>query len=141
MPYKPTGMPNGRPPKRLKKHAGGRPKKEIPWEKVAQICAYSPTMGEIYAFFDVDVKTMETRCLADNGITFREFFQKNSDRGTLSLRAKAFKMAHEDNSQIMLHLLKTVAKLNEKIDLNHSGEISISAAEVIKRVREKTKEA
>lgn len=86
----------------------GRPPKSIDWTIVKNLCVEHHTMGEIAAIIDVNINTLKDRCLADNNITFSQFYRNNLSVGKSSIRKKLWEEAMNGNTQVLMHQAKHV---------------------------------
>ena len=82
MARKPTGKPNGCPPK------------VINWELFEQLCGLQCTQSEICSMLKVDDKTLRKHLLEHyNGESFSDVYKKYSESGKCSLRRYQFVQA------------------------------------------------
>lgn len=91
-----------------KKDVGGRPRKQIDWDIVKNLCVEHHTMGEIAAILDLNINTIKDNCLRDHGITFPQFYRKYLDVGKSSIRKMLWEQAKKGNSKILLHQARHV---------------------------------
>lgn len=71
----------------------GRPLKPINWQTVAEMAGILCTHEEIANCNRVGLQTLHDRCLADNGESFRDFYNRHADGGRESLRRAQYKSA------------------------------------------------
>lgn len=81
--------------KQTRKNLGGRPKKEIEFSVLEQLCAIHCTQKEICSFFKVDDKTLSARIREIYGISFSEYYREFSDDGKVALRRMQWKSANK----------------------------------------------
>lgn len=100
---KPTGNPNGRPPK------------QIDQKQFEKLCAMQCTEEEIAAFFDCSDETLNTWCKKTYGQTFLGVFRQKRVMGKASLRAAGFKMA-QSNPSVHIFYAKNFLGMTDKIE-------------------------
>ena len=83
MARKPTGNPNGRPPK------------QIDEKQFKNLCAIHCTVEEIAAVNDCSVDTVREWCKRTFGETFAVVYKRFAAAGNASLRRSQFKMAEK----------------------------------------------
>ncbi len=83
MPRKPTGNPNGRPPKQID---------QITFEN---LCKIQCTEQEIAAIFECHIDTVDAWCKRTYGTGFSDTFKVFSSEGKASLRRTQFKLAQK----------------------------------------------
>lgn len=79
----------------------GRPRIEIPWDQIEELCAIFCTLEEIAAVTKISEDTIERACLREKAIPFADFFKKHSAKGRSSLRRQQFRLA-EMGDRVML---------------------------------------
>jgi hypothetical protein len=70
----------------MAKHAGGRPRKEIDFKQLEELCSIQCTEAEICSILDVDDKTLTLRIMETYGVSFSEYFAQKRGNGKTSLR-------------------------------------------------------
>lgn len=112
---KPTGKPNGRPPK------------TVDWEEFDKLCALQCTLKEFEYFFEMDDKTLDALCLREKGMGFSDYFELKRQAGKISLRRRMFQLAQKDDKTMLIWLTKQKAFLgySDRIDakVKHSGKV------------------
>lgn len=119
------------------KNVGGRPRKEIDLDNLEALCEMQCTELEIASFFGCSEDTVARRIKENWGMTFADFIKLKKGRGIVSLKRKFWQELHgiieervdgeiiqkrkKPNSQFILHAMKTVGGLNEKMVLEHQG--------------------
>ena len=103
MARKPTGNPNGRPPK------------EINQKIFEGLCAIQCTEEEICDVLDVDEATLLKWCRSVYGETFSEVFKKKKMGGKASLRRMQWKLA-EKNATVAIWLGKQYLGQTDKVE-------------------------
>lgn len=88
-----------------KKHAGGRPHKEIDIQTFENLCGLQCTEAEICNFLGVTDKTLTGWCKRTYGESFSEIYEKKRGVGKISLRRAQFKLA-EKNAAMAIFLGK-----------------------------------
>ena len=81
----------------------GRPPKSLDWEVVKNLCTTHHTQAEIAAILNVDINTLKSRCMADNSITFSQFYRKYLQVGKSSIRKKVWEEALGGNTTVLMH--------------------------------------
>lgn len=71
----------------------GRPRKEVDWKVVNQMCAIHCTGEEIAGVLDISYDTLNRRCKEEYDVSFAEYFKQKSAEGKMSLRRKQFTAA------------------------------------------------
>jgi hypothetical protein len=105
MARKPTGKPNGRPPKILE------------WEKIKQAAYVQCTIQEIANIFETTFETLEAACQRDHGESFSSFYKRSCEGGKSSLRREMYKKAMTGNVPMMIWLSKNYMGMKENWNL------------------------
>ena len=100
---KPTGNPNGRPPK------------EIDQKTFENLCKIQCTESEIAGIFECHIDTVNLWCKRTFGMTFSDTYKRFSDQGKASLRRAQFKMA-EKNPSMAIFLGKNILGQTDKVE-------------------------
>jgi len=98
------------------KNSTGRPKKEIDFLMLEQLCAIHCTQSEICSAFRVDHKTLSTRIKEKYGIGFSQFYQEFSDQGKMALRRMQWKSAPSNVSMQKWLGVNILGQKNEPSD-------------------------
>ena len=101
------------------KNSTGRPKKEIDFLTLEQLCAIHCTQSEICSAFRVDHKTLSTRIKEEYGIGFSQFYQEFSDQGKMALRRMQWKSAPSNVSMQKWLGVNILGQKNEPSDNKH----------------------
>ena len=80
----------------------GRPPKVIDWKQIEAMCRIQMTQEEISSVTECSIDLIGDHCKREHGISFPEFFKKNSEDGKMSLRRAQFKKAVVDGHPTML---------------------------------------
>ena len=83
-----------------------RPRKEINWNQVDQMCAIQCTGEEIAAVLGVDYDTLNKAMKREKKKSFTEYFKEKSAYGKVSLRRRQSRAAEEGNTTMMVWLGK-----------------------------------
>jgi len=103
MSRKPTGNPNGRPPK------------VIDQKTFEGLCKIHCTEEEIAGIFECSVETLNQWCKRTFGDTFLEVYKKFSAQGKASLRRTQFKLA-EKNPSMAIFLGKNLLGQTDRVE-------------------------
>ena len=107
--------------------AGGRPKKEVDFEKIDGLCKYHCTAQEIVAHlklfdYDVSYNTIERRIKEKFDVTFGEYIeQKHAAYAKPALRRMQWKSAEAGNVSMQIWLGKQYLKQSDKQEHEHTG--------------------
>ena len=110
MARKPTGNPNGRPPK------------VISGEQFEALCKIQCTEEEICSVLDVDEVTLNKWCKETYGVSFSQIFKIKKLGGKASLRRMQWKLA-EKNSTMSIWLGKQYLGQSDKVELGANENI------------------
>jgi hypothetical protein len=105
MARKPTGRPNGRPPK------------EFDWDKIKQAAYVQCTQDEIAYIFETTKDTLEASCQRTFGESFSIFYKRAAEGGKSSLRREMYKKAMSGNVPMMIWLSKNYMGMKENWNL------------------------
>lgn len=75
---------------------GGRPKIDINWKLVNNMCAIMCTQDEIASVLGVSTDTLNRRIKEEYGLGFADYYKKESSSGKMSLRRMQFNRAMGD---------------------------------------------
>ena len=93
---------NDKPAKKKTKRKVGRPKVEINWAQVEQMCWIQCTGEEIASIVGMSYDGLDNRIQNEFGMNFSEYFKKHSAHGKASLRRRQYKKAVEEGNPAML---------------------------------------
>ena len=97
-----------------------RPRKQIDWEEFDKLCMIQATQGEIAAWFDCTVDTIENAVKREHKVRFSEYFAQKRGKGKISLRRKQFQVALSGNVTMLIWLGKQLLGQRDKHE--HTGE-------------------
>ena len=101
-----------------------RPKKEIDFKIVKNLCGIQCTGEEIAGTLEIDYDTLSRRIKSDYGMSFAEYYKKNSAVGKISLRRLQWKAANGGNISMLIWLgkqyLDQVDKIESKLKVKKS---------------------
>lgn len=92
----------------------GRPRKEVDFRMLDELCQIHCTAEEICAILDLDMETLNKRIREQTGRTFKAYFDRASAGGRASLRRKQFEMALDGDRMLLMWLGKQVLNQSEK---------------------------
>lgn len=104
----------------------GRPKLDVDFEVVDQLCMMQCTAEEIAAVLKVSVDTLDRRIKENFGMTFAEYFKQKRVAGNMSLRkAQWDKAVHGGNTTMLIFLGKQYLGQADKIENINYNEFKI----------------
>lgn len=106
MARKPTGNPNGRPPKQIDRR------------QFEAMCHIFCTRSEIAAVFDVDEDTLSAWCKREYGETFSAVYKKKIEGGKASLRRTIMKQA-EKSAAVAIFIAKNHLGMRDEQTVEH----------------------
>lgn len=109
MARKPTGNPNGRPPKQIDRR------------QFEAMCHIFCTKSEICAVFDIDENTLNAWCKREYGEGFSVVYKKKIEGGKMSLRRTMMKQA-ERSAAVAIFIAKNHLGMKDEQTLEHKGE-------------------
>lgn len=89
-------------------NVGGRPRKEVDWNLIDDLCSIHCTGEEIAAILKVDYDTLNARCKEQHGEGFSDYYKKACVDGKRSLRRKQFEQAMSGNVPMLIWLGKNI---------------------------------
>ncbi len=107
-------------PKRTGRRPTGRPKADINWHYVAEMCEAGGNGVGIAATLGIDEGTLRKRCETDNKCTFSEFSQLKKAKGDELLKCKQFEVAMSGDKTMLIWLGKQRLGQAEKQEIAHS---------------------
>lgn len=117
------------------KGEGGRPRKEVDWEKIDGLCALYAPANEIADYlhhFDIDVSydTLDRRAQEDHGKTFAAYVQqKQSALAKPKLRQLQWRAAEAGNVSMLIWLGKQILGQTDKQEISDTTDY----AELLRR--------
>jgi hypothetical protein len=84
----------------------GRPKVQVPWDEVNNMCEIQCTGNEIAFCIGISLDALNAACKREHGIRFTDYIKIQSQGGKRSLRRKLWEMAMNNNTTIALWLSK-----------------------------------
>ena len=110
-----------------------RPKIEINWEQVNQMCGIQCTGEEIASVLGVSYDTLQRRCEEEHNMGFAEYFRLKGAAGKASLRRKQYQTAMDGNVTMLIWLGKTWLNQADRID-HLSSDASMSSPKTIRLI-------
>ena len=103
--------------------ANGRPRKEVDYSALDNLCALQCTGEECASFLNMDYETLNRILKRDKHGGFKEYFALKCGKGKISLRRAQYQLATEDRNPTMLIWLgKQHLAQKDKQDFNHTSE-------------------
>jgi len=127
----------------MEKNKGGRPKKEIDFEKIDALCAVFCNCKEIVSVlkaFDINCSydTVERRIKEEFDMTFAEYVeQKQMAFAKPKLRKAQFDCALNGNATMLIWLGKQYLGQVEKQEINVTGDMPDEISEKINQIKAK----
>ena len=94
----------------------GRPRKEIDWDQLHNLCQIHCTEAEICNFFGISDETLSTRVKEHEYDNFLDYYKKHSAGGKISLRRAQWKSGLGGNVTMLIWLGKQMLGQTEKIE-------------------------
>ena len=91
---------------RAEKNKGGRPRKEIDYQKLEPLCRIQCTGEECASVLGMTYDTLDRNLKADGHGGFKEYYKKNGNTGKASLRRLQWKSAESGNTTMLIWLGK-----------------------------------
>jgi len=91
-----------------------RPKKEIDFKIVKNLCGIQCTGEEIAGTLEIDYDTLSRRIKSEYGMGFAEYYKKESAVGKISLRRLQWKAANGGNVSMLIWLGKQYLDQTDK---------------------------
>lgn len=113
-----------------KKNKVGRPRIEIDYDKLKELCNIQCTGEECAAVLGVDYDTINRALKRDGHKNFADYLEKNSLGGKASLRRRQFKAAEEGNATMLVWLGKNWLGQKDEYTHNHKNISDAFAAAV-----------
>ena len=103
-----------------------RPKIEINWTTVNNMCAIHCTGEEIASVIGVSYDTIERRVKSEFNMSFAEYIKKHSASGKTSLRRKQYEVAMKGNTTMLVWLGKQYLGQTDKQVTENTSRIEVS---------------
>lgn len=100
----------------------GRPKIEIDFKLVENLCEIQCTGEEIASVLEIDYDTLNSRVKEKYGIGFSEYYKKKAETGKMSLRRMQWKAAERGNTTMLVWLGKQYLGQKDKQELSGDGD-------------------
>lgn len=104
---------------------GGRPRIEIEWAQVDQMCQMQCTALEIAGVLGCSVDTLNLRLHEEKGMGFKDYFYIKGSAGKVSLRRKQFQTALAGNVTMLIWLGKQVLDQKDKSEIDQTIKASV----------------
>ena len=111
------------------KNKGGRPRKEIDYKALTQLCRIQCTGEECAAVLDMSYETLNLRLKEDGNGGFLEYHKRESGYGKASLRRLQWKSAENGNVSMQIWLGKQMLGQRDKPEVEEED-----VAQVVKVV-------
>lgn len=108
----------------------GRPRIEIDWPLVDNLCAIHCTGPEIASVLGVSEDTMTRACKREKKLTFADYIRQKSLKGKASLRRQMWKLAESGNAVMLIFIAKNWLGMKSEPDANPLAEIDSSDIEL-----------
>ena len=105
-------------------YEGGKRGKKvvIKWADMEQLCFMHCTLEEVAFWFKCNSKTIERVIKKVHKLTWKEYFDKYSSGGKLSLRRLQYQRAQAGSDKMLIHLGKNWLGQREKVDITSGGQ-------------------
>ena len=112
----------------MTKNKGGRPKYEIDYETLDDLCKIMCTGEEISSILNIDYDTLNRRLKEEKHGGFTDYYKKMSAEGKKSLRRVQYDQAIDGNTTMMVWLGKQYLDQTDKqnIDLNANVQVNFN---------------
>jgi len=97
----------------------GRPKKEIDWNLVRNLCGIQCTGEEIASILDIHYDTLNNHCNHEFGENFSDYYKKASSTGKMSLRRKQWEVGMSGNVPMLIFLGKNTLGQSDQRETKH----------------------
>jgi transcriptional regulator with XRE-family HTH domain len=104
------------------KNKGGRPKIEIDWKILDELCRLQCTQEEIAEYMGISVDSLERIAKREKGESFAEYFNKRRKVGFVSIRRKQYQLAMQGNVTMLIWLGKNWLGQVDKHEIEHFNE-------------------
>jgi len=112
------------------KGTGGRPRKEVDWDKIDKLCRLNAPANEIADYLSVtdwavSYDTLDRRANEQHGCTFAEYVkQKTNAYCKIRLRQMQWKAAENGNTSMLIWLGKQYLGQTDRNDMSIGGTVS-----------------
>ena len=113
----------------------GRPKIEIDFEIVENLCSIHCTGEEIASVLGVDYDTLVARVKETYNMNFSDYIEQKKAGGKASLRRRQWATADGGNVTMQIWLGKQYLGQSDKQETAHSGSLGISIIDDIKQCK------
>lgn len=103
----------------------GRPKSVFNEKELKYLCSIHCTFDEIAGFFQMNKDVLSRKIKQEYGITFTEFYEKNSQGAKVSLRRRQIQAAMDGDTKMLIFLGKNMLGQKEKLDFE--GEVKVNS--------------
>ena len=104
----------------MAKAGKGRPKKEIDFDELDQLCKIQCTQEEVASFFDVTVEVIAARVKEKYDMIFSEYYELKKGFGRVSLRRKQMQLAMSGDKTLLIWLGKQYLGQADKAEVKNS---------------------
>lgn len=110
------------------KNKGGRPKYQIDYKTLDDLCSIMCTGEEIAAILNIDYDTLNRRLEEEGHTGFTDYYKRKSANGKKSLRRVQYDQAIDGNSTMLIWLGKQWLDQTDKqnIDLNANVNVNFN---------------
>jgi len=103
------------------KNKGGRPRIEIDYKTLDNLCAIMCTKEEIASLLEIDADTLHAALKRDGNEGFSAYYKKKSSNGKMSLRRRQYQAALDGNTTMLVWLGKQHLGQADKSENQVSG--------------------
>lgn len=103
----------------------GRPKSVFNWREMDYLCSIGCTLEEIAGLFQMDVSTVRERVKEEFGITFNQYYERNSQGIKIALRRRQLKLAMDGDGAMLKFLGKNILGQKEKVEFD--GQVKVNS--------------
>ena len=93
-----------------------RPRKEIDWKKLDNLCQIQCTGEEIASVLEIDYDTLNSACKREHKMGFSDYYSQKAPAGKASLRRRQYKAAMDGNATMLVWLGKNLLGQTDKIE-------------------------
>ena len=103
----------------------GRPKSVFNEKELKYLCSIHCTLEEIAGFFQMNKRVLSNKIKEEYGITWTEFYERNSQGSKVSLRRRQIQAAMEGDTKMLVFLGKNMLGQKEKVEFD--GEVKVNS--------------
>lgn len=103
----------------------GRPKSVFNEKELKYLCSIHCTLEEIAGFFQMNKDVLRRRIKEEYGISWTEFYERNSQGSKVSLRRRQIQAAMEGDTAMLKFLGKNMLGQKEKVEFD--GEVKVNS--------------